>query len=117
MSFFSSKNHHAKYHHAKKHHRTEWDNSYDYQNYATAVESMPIKPSTNVRPNPVDTLNNGYGERIFLYPRRVQEIDYERAPLRANSGVDEGCDVDAEAEDFIKFEHKKFAAAKSMSAI
>lgn len=94
MSFTSSPVH-VKHQHAKHHHHWEASNDYQYP-----------------------TFNN---ENVYLLdpPKRNQVVEYEKAPVYVdqvgnNDKVSKET-VDAEAEEFIKHEHKMFELSRWMS--
>ena len=104
-------------HHAK-HPRVSWGNtSYEYTVYDTTVETMPYQPyRTSEYPNIVDfTFNKNYEKQRILDAPKSQMIECEYYPqlvkTTESNQVEE--DVNREAEDFIKLEHKKFGRSNT----
>ena len=104
---YASPRHHA------DHPRVNWGNtSDDYQVYATTMEPTPYQSyRTSEYPNIVDSkFNKNYEQQRILDAQKAQMIECEYYPqlvkTTENNQVKE--DVNREAEDFIKLEHKKF---------
>ncbi|XWS34715.1 hypothetical protein CRYUN_Cryun21dG0061600 [Craigia yunnanensis] len=115
MSYATSK-------HNTKHPRVSWGNSsYDYKVYDTTVETMPHQSyRTSEYPNIVDfTFNKKYEEQRILDAPKSQMIECEYYPqlvkTTESNQVEE--DVNREAEEFIKLEHKKFGRSKTWMSI
>ncbi|KAJ4711008.1 hypothetical protein OWV82_017097 [Melia azedarach] len=118
-----SPNHqHKKHHHAK--HYKSWDTSDGFPVYVTALEPMQNRfPEGQHYPygyygSPM--LNNNYQEYVLEEPRRTPVIEYgpPRVPVHVKANhhkVEEN--VDEEAEEFIKMEHKKFQLSKLRSEL
>lgn len=90
-------------HHAKQQPRVSWGNN-SYQVYATTMEPTPHISNR--------TFDRNYEERRFLddATNSDQMIEYSQ-PVKT-SEVKE--DVNREADDFIKLEHKKLARQLSL---
>ncbi|XWS22659.1 hypothetical protein CRYUN_Cryun29cG0055200 [Craigia yunnanensis] len=103
---YASPRHHA------NHPRVSWGNtSDDYQVFATTMEPMPYQSyRTWEHPNIVDfTFNKNYEQRM-LDAQKAQMIECEYNPqlVKTIDKYQVKEDVNREAEDFIKLEHKKF---------
>ncbi|XVF43901.1 hypothetical protein PTKIN_Ptkin02bG0078300 [Pterospermum kingtungense] len=117
MSYTSHK-HHAKHH--AKHPRFNWgDTSQDYPVYSTTMEPMQYQSYCAWGyPGVALTSSKNYEEqRTTVDARRAHKMECGYYPHLAyttaeNNQVNE--DVDKEAEDFIKLEHKKFEQLKSI---
>ncbi|XVE85170.1 hypothetical protein DITRI_Ditri17bG0070100 [Diplodiscus trichospermus] len=98
-----------------KHPRVSWGNtSYDNQVYATTMDPMPHQSyRTREYPNStVDfTFNKNDEEQRILDAMRAQmtECEYGPQPVKTTENNQVKEDVNKEAEDYIKLEHKKFA--------
>ncbi|EOY00650.1 Uncharacterized protein TCM_010553 [Theobroma cacao] len=105
MSYASPK-HHA------KHPRVTWGNtSYEYQVYATTREPMPYQ-SYGSWEHPNEEQRN-------LDAPRAQMTDCEYYPqlVKTTEKYRVGEDINGEAEDFIKLEHKKFARLSTSTSM
>ncbi|WRX15612.1 hypothetical protein QQP08_008099 [Theobroma cacao] len=105
MSYASPK-HHA------KHPRVTWGNtSYEYQVYATTREPMPYQ-SYGSWEHPKEEQRN-------LDAPRPQMTDCEYYPqlVKTTEKYRVGEDINGEAEDFIKLEHKKFARLSTSTSM
>lgn len=114
MSFGNTKHHHGKHHQG-------WDSPDDYQVYeSTMVEATRPARVTDIGPRYSDGLveyKNDYEERVVEAPRvRVKEY-HEFATQHVKPGHHHAHveNVDKEAGEFIKLEHKKFELRKLMS--
>ncbi|KAK3223454.1 hypothetical protein Dsin_010479 [Dipteronia sinensis] len=117
---YGSPKHHNKHqrHHQQSQQYQSWDSSDGYGTYTTTVESMPFQqPEAHQYQYANATFGNNYEDYVLQDPRsRTHVVAYERppAPRRVYSEVDYTVaykvaeNVDAEAEEFIKLEHKKF---------
>jgi hypothetical protein len=113
MSFGNPTHHHGKRHQG-------WDSSDDYQVYesTTMVEAARPARVTDIGPRYSYGVeyNNDYEERVVEAPRvRVKE-HHEFATQHVKPGHHHVHDenVDKEAGEFIKLEHKKFEQRKLM---
>ncbi|KAF5450228.1 hypothetical protein F2P56_030595 [Juglans regia] len=123
MSFGNAAHHHD--HHGKQY--RHWDTSDSYQQYQVS-ESTEVMPErritvTNLYPGVYDQNYNikGYEERVVVDQalERVQVTEYELAPQQPlkpsrHHHVDSE-NVDKEAEEFIRAEHRLFWLSKMMS--
>ncbi|OMP10094.1 hypothetical protein COLO4_04825 [Corchorus olitorius] len=112
MSYASHKRH------AKHPARISWgDTSYhEYQVYASTKEQMPYQSyHSSEYPNVEFISNKNYEDRLIDDAPRAEIVEFKYYPQIAKTTdkyqVNE--DVDREAEDFIKFEHKKFARSNT----
>lgn len=104
MSYTSHKHHHFK--HQAKHPRISWgETSRDYQHQVYSTSMEPILQHQSYRaPDVSVTYNKNYEEQLpRAYPTKL-----------ANTIAENNEDVDKEAEDFIKLEHKKFEQLMSI---
>ncbi|KAI9169153.1 hypothetical protein LWI28_007803 [Acer negundo] len=114
---YGSPKHHNKHHHHQQQQSQQyqsWDSSNGYGAYATMVESMPSQqPEAQQYQYASVTYGNNYEDYVLQDPRsRTHVVAHKRpsAPQHVYSDfvykVAEN--VDVEAEEFIKLEHKKF---------
>lgn len=123
MSFGNAAHHH---HQGKQY--PHWDTSNSYQQYKISESTEVMPEKLNLYPEVYENYNiNGYEERDVVIhdqtPERVRvRTEYEFAPQQPlkpsryhyHHHVDSE-DVDKEAEEFIKAEHRMFGLSKMMS--
>ncbi|CAB4264298.1 unnamed protein product [Prunus armeniaca] len=97
-------------------------NSNDYPLFVTTVVApMPNRPVSEPhqhRPKHHVKFSTEFEERVVEEAprtRRAYVSHYQHTPVRQNYVVQEAEDVDDEADEFIKFEHKKFLVSEQRS--
>lgn len=87
-----------------------------YPVYATTLEPMPFPEGQHYQySNPTFNDYMGY---VPEEPRRIRVVNYEPARIPVHAKVNKKKieeNVDAEAEEFIQHEHKKFLLSKQRS--
>lgn len=110
----SPEHHRHKHHHARQYQR--FDSSNGYPVYATTLEPMPLPEGHHYQyGNPIF---NNYMEYVPEESRRIRVVEYEPARIPVHAKVNKKKieeNVDAEAEEFIQHEHKKFILSKQWS--
>ncbi|KAH7570364.1 hypothetical protein JRO89_XS05G0093400 [Xanthoceras sorbifolium] len=105
-------NKHHDHHHQSQQYQS-WDSSNGYGVYATIQH-----PEAQQYQYANVTQHNNYEDYVLQDPRRTHAVAYERprAPVRVNSDDYKVAEnIDAEAEEFIKIEHKKFLRLMSQA--